>query len=119
MGDLLPKNKELEAAMLCVDGRKFLARLDWVRKELPENSRAWEFLTKLAKKNPVKFMEYVDEFSNNLFEWDEIDAILQSGGPATNKIRAIKRYREILGSDVIGLTEAKRAVEERMRKLQV
>ena len=102
--------------MLCVDGRKFLARLDWVRDELHENSRAWEFLTKLANKNPVKFMEYVEEFSDNLFEWDEVDAILRSG--PHSKIPAIKKYREIMGNGVVGLKEAKIAVEGRMRKLE-
>jgi len=117
MGDTLPKNNELEAAMLCVDGRRFLSRLDWVRKSLSEDSNAWTFITKLAYKNPVKFMEYVDAFSNDLFEWDEIDAILRSGPHA--KIPAIKKYREIVGGDEVGLREAKRIVEERIRKLQV
>ena len=115
----LPKNKELEAAMLCVNGREFLSRLDWVRKNLGEDTHAWEFLTKLAYKNPAGFVSLVSELSNNLFEWDKIDKILLQGTDAGKKIRAIKAYREYAGGGAVGLKEAKEAVEDRMRVLQV
>lgn len=117
MGNSLPENRELEAAMLCVDGREFLSRLDWVRKELPQDSNAWTFLTSLAEKNPVKFIELVDEFSNELFDWEEIDSFLKQTKP--DKIRAIKKYRDHVGTKNVSLKDAKRIIEERMAKLGV
>jgi len=114
----LPKNKELEAAMLCVNGREFLSRLDWVRKGLDENTNAWEFLTKLAHKNPAGFVSLVSELSNNLFEWDKIDEILLEGS-AGAKIRAIKAYRVHAGGEEIGLRAAKETIEDRMKILKL
>jgi len=118
MGEL-PKNHELEAALLCVDGRKFRARLDWVRKSLADNSNAWIFLTALADKNPVKFMSLVDEFSNVLFDWDDIDVLLTSGmgGMNSGKIPAIKKYKEYFKEK--SLREAKADIEDRMRHLRI
>jgi hypothetical protein len=43
--------------------------------------------------------------------WKDVDEILKNGG---NKIKAIKRYREITGE---GLRESKNAVDERQRLL--
>lgn len=119
-GGELPKNKELETAMLCVNGREFLVRLDWARRNIPNESNAWTFITGLAYTNPSKFMSYVDEYSQELFEWDEIDEILKNGinsGSATSgKIQAIKRYREITCT---GVKEAKEAVVKRIRALGI
>ena len=108
----LPKGKELEEAMLCVNGREFIVRLDWARRGVEEGSNAWTLLTGIAYKNPQKFISFVDEFSNQLFEWYEVDHVLHSG--PHKKIPAIKKYREITG---VGLKEAKAAVEDRMRIL--
>mgnify|MGYP006310021599 CR=1 FL=1 len=118
MGEALPNGGELEAAMLCVDGRRFISRLDWARKDLDQRSNAWVFLTALAEKNPVKFMEYVDEFSNELFEWEKIDKILLGQSPTTGKkkIEAIKLYRQYRDVD---LKEAKEMIEKRMQELSI
>jgi hypothetical protein len=106
----LPKGKELEAAMLCVNGREFIYRLDWVRKELPEDSNAWKFLTGLAYSNPSRFIKLVEETRLDSAEWFEVDQILKSHPHP--KIAAIKAYRETHAG--VGLKEAKEKVEKRM-----
>lgn len=112
MGDALTKNKELEEAMLCVNGREFLVRLDWARRDLLEESNAWKFITELAYQNPIKFISYVDSFSDQMFEWVEIDQLIKANPKM--KIPIIKRYREITGK---GLKDSKEAIDARFRKL--
>lgn len=106
MGDSLTSGKELEEAILYVNGRDFLSRLDWARRELDDDTNAWSFITALAHSNPAKFVSLVNDLSDNLFDWVEIDALLSLG----KVIPAIKQYREITNA---GLKEAKNAIDER------
>jgi hypothetical protein len=108
----LTEGKELEEAMLCVNGREFVSCLDWARDNLSTTMNAWKLITELAYQNPAKFVSFVKEVSNDLFKWGTIDEMLRTG--PHRKIPAIKKYREKTGE---GLKEAKKAIEERMDKL--
>jgi len=114
MGENLTEGKELEEAMLCVNGRQFISCLDWARDNLDTNMNAWKFITGLAYKNPAKFVSYVTEVSDDVSKWGVIDEILRSGN--NKKIPAIKEYRGLTGK---GLKEAKEAIEKRMCKLGI
>ena len=119
MPEELPENKELETALLSVNGREFLQRLDWVRKDLDEGSNAWAFVTHLARNNPSKFIEYVNEVSDCLVLWEDVDKTLFSTNPP-DKIRAVKSYRNNVfksGLPNPGIKAAKAAVEQRMKFL--
>lgn len=109
----LTKGKELEEVFQLVKSSDIIKFLDWARTRIDEDSNAWVLITMLAKRDPQFFMKMVCECSGDLLDWYEIDALLKVG-TGSDRIKAIKMYREITGK---GLKESKYAIDERVRKM--